>query len=385
MKKALIIGGGIGGCTAIYRLKEIGGWSITLVHPDQLLGGGVRTRFVSGHPATFGPRHFLTQNEDVFSYLNQKIPMRICAEHEFVSYVDADAAFYSYPIHVDDIPRMPEADQITQELSLLEERFKEAEYRCSVGDPSIDTYATDYEDFWIKSVGPTLYKKFIEKYTKKMWLIDDNKVLDDFTWSPKGVAIKSGPRAGWDTAISAYPIALDGYNSYFDQAKNLVDNFFQGVVSQVQPATLKAEINGEFSEYDLIINTAALDDIFPGHIDPLEYIGRKIEFIVLPVENALPPNVYFAYYTGDEPYTRVVEYKKFSKYASPNTLVSLEYPQKNSGKYYPVPVKSQQALHRKYLDFCNPMHFNAGRMALYTYRYDIDDVVEQVLDFTANL
>ena len=26
----------------------------------------------------------------------------------------------------------------------------------------------DYEDFWIKSIGPTLYKKFVEKYTKKI-------------------------------------------------------------------------------------------------------------------------------------------------------------------------------------------------------------------------
>mgnify|MGYP007000450472 len=51
------------------------------------------------------------------------------------------------------------------------------------------------EDYWIASVGKTLYKKFIENYNKKMWMVNDNKVIDTFNWSPKGATIKSGPRA----------------------------------------------------------------------------------------------------------------------------------------------------------------------------------------------
>ena len=34
----------------------------------------------------------------------------------------------------------------------------------------------------------------IDKYNKKMWLVDDNKKIDTFNWSPKGVALKDGPK-----------------------------------------------------------------------------------------------------------------------------------------------------------------------------------------------
>jgi UDP-galactopyranose mutase len=28
-----------------------------------------------------------------------------------------------------------------------------------------------------------------------MWLVDDNRKIDTFNWSPKGVTIKRGPKA----------------------------------------------------------------------------------------------------------------------------------------------------------------------------------------------
>ena len=49
-----------------------------------------------------------------------------------------------------------------------------------------------------------------------MWQVDDNKIIDDFAWSPKGVALKEGKREAWDVAISAYPYAKNGYDDYFN-------------------------------------------------------------------------------------------------------------------------------------------------------------------------
>ena len=58
------------------------------------------------------------------------------------------------------------------------------------------------------------------------------------------VAIKRGPREGWDTAISAYPTALDGYNHFFDSAKAKCDHI--GIVQEVKPnsLTVKLQMNG---------------------------------------------------------------------------------------------------------------------------------------------
>ena len=46
--------------------------------------------------------------------------------------------------------------------------------------------AHNLEEYWINSVGKTLYEKFVNNYSKKMWMIDDNKKFDTFDWSPKG-------------------------------------------------------------------------------------------------------------------------------------------------------------------------------------------------------
>ena len=385
MKKALIIGGGAGGCTAIHELNKSGNWDITLAEPSEKLGGGVRTHFRSGHPHTMGPRHFLTQNESVYEYLKQHLNLRLCNEHQFLSFVDDDSNFYNYPIHFDDICNMPESNKIYKEINELEESYKNAEFNLTTGSPELEKSANNYEDFWIRSVGSVLYEKFIEKYTKKMWVIDDNKEIDDFSWSPKGVAIKKGPKAGWDTAISAYPQGLNGYNDFFDKAQLKATRHLKTIVKSINPKTLTAEIDGEKLTFDIIINTAPLDDLYNNLEGKLKYIGRRIEYAILPTEYCLPENVYFTYYTGKEDYTRIVEYKKFTQYKSKNTLISLEYPDLNSGKYYPMPSEKYRVQHKKYLDMCHKDFYNAGRIALYNYRYDIDDVIEQVLDITNNL
>src|SRR6185503_19886538 len=186
MKKALVIGGGVAECAATHQLMLMGGWEVLLVESAPFLGTGVRTFWYGGHPYTFGPRHFLTQDRQTYDYMNAICPLRSCAEHQFITYVERDNAFYNYPIHEDDIARMPDAAVIAKERAEV------------VGVQN----AKNLEEYWIGSVGRTLYEKFILEYNKKMWLVDDNRLIDTFNWSPKGVAIKSGSRAAWDSAWS---------------------------------------------------------------------------------------------------------------------------------------------------------------------------------------
>ena len=69
-KKALIIGGGAAGSTAAIEMSKKKDWDTILVEKSNDLGAGVRTSFKSGHPFTYGPRHFLSHNQEVFDYLN---------------------------------------------------------------------------------------------------------------------------------------------------------------------------------------------------------------------------------------------------------------------------------------------------------------------------
>ena len=365
-KKVLIIGGGFAGCASAHLFgKATQAFDVTLVEAAPVLGGGVRTQYYAGHPYTFGPRHFLTGKQWIFDYLNEIVPLRLCDEHEFVSYVKSDEQFYSYPIHEDDIQRMPEAQQIRSEL--------EAARHQGVGEPA------NLEEYWLRSVGPTLYQKFINAYSKKMWLLDDNRLIDDFAWSPKGVAIKSGPRAAWDTAISAYPLAHDGYNKFFDSIPSNVELLLNCKADFVDPDNKRFGLNSEIRQFDIVVNTISPDIVFGERYGRLEFVGRDLDLLVIPQEFVLPGNVYFAYYTQDEPYTRITEYKKFTRYKSDTSLISVEKPSRN-GRHYPMPFKSAYAVAEKYFDDMPDGFFSIGRAGSYLYRVDIDDCIEQAHD-----
>jgi UDP-galactopyranose mutase len=379
MKEALIIGGGMAGVAAAIELSKKPGWKSTIVEKNSFLGAGLKTHYVGGHPCTFGPRHFLSHNAEVFEWLDKIVKLRLCAEHKFLSYVADDKQFYSYPIHEDDIPRMPESMLILSEISELDARFKDQEYKLTIGSPEAQIAAKDYRDFWLKSIGQTLYEKFIETYTKKMWVVDDERIIDDFSWSPKGVAIKKGSRDAWDTAISAYPLNLDGYDPVFTEAQKVSNILFNTTVESIKPETLEAKINGVYKTYDCIINTTPIDNLFENIYGELKYIGRTLTYTVLPVEYALPKEIYFTYYCGDEPYTRVTEYKKFTQYKSESTLISHEIPS-NRGRYYPMPVKDERERAQKYFKLMNKNMFSIGRIGAYNYRYDIDDAIEQAIN-----
>jgi UDP-galactopyranose mutase len=219
-----------------------------------------------------------------------------------------------------------------------------------------------------------------------MWQVDDNKVIDNFGWSPKGITLKEGPRESWDDAISAYPIAADGYNQYFDLATENVNIFLGTTIEKYDIPNKTVVINSEKKKYDVIINTISPDIILEGVHGELPFIGRDLELFVLPVKEAFPENVYFLYYAGKEKYTRIVEYKKLTRQNldHPTTLLSIEYPSEN-GKHYPLPLKAEIAKAKKYFDDMPDGVFSIGRAGSYDYGVDIDDCIEQALEVSEQL
>lgn len=344
-----------------HQFSLLGGWDVTLVEQAPELGAGVRTRWYGGHPYTFGPRHFLTKNEAVFEYLNKHLPLRRCA-HQFWTYVEGDQQFYNFPIHRDDIARMPDREKIQGELAHTG-GFDQAQ---------------NIEEYWIRSVGPTLYGKFIDTYSKKMWQVDDNREIDTFSWSPKGVTIKEGPRVAWDSAISAYPYAPDGYNPYFPLATADAKVLLSTRIERYDIPARRVQIGGQWREYDVIVNTISPDILFDFAFGTLPYIGRTLHKFVLPIEHAFPEDVYFLYYAGEEQFTRLVEYKKFSHHKAPTTLICMEIPS-TEGRHYPLPIKSEQARAQQYFDLLPQDVHTIGRNGKYRYEYDIDDGMEQAM------
>lgn len=368
MKTALIIGGGFAGCAAAHQLHLQGGWKVSLVEAAPFLGAGVRTQWFGGHPYTFGPRHFLTQNEKIFQFLNKYVPLRPCADHQFWTYVEQDQQFYNFPIHRDDIARMPDKNEIEVELKRVQGVIQ----------------AQNLEDYWIQSVGKILYEKFIDKYSKKMWLVEDNRKIDTFNWSPKGVALKEGPRAAWNTAISAYPYAPDGYNAYFNASTQGAEVFLSTTIEEYDVPKKKVKLKGNWRSFDIIINTISPDILFNRAYGELPFIGRDFHKIVLPMEHCFPEHVYFLYYANDEQFTRIVEYKKFTCHKSPTTLIGIEIPSLK-GKHYPLPIQSEMKKAHLYFKEMPEGVFSIGRAGSYRYDIDIDDCIQQAMDVMEKL
>jgi len=380
MKKALVIGGGFAGCTAAHQLELNGNWDVTLVEANSYLGAGVRTHWYGGHPYTFGPRHFLTEYDKAYEYLNNLVPLR-SLDHRFITYIESDNDFYNFPIHKDDIDIMPDREKIYRELALVENAHD----------------AKNLEEYWIRSVGETLYNKYINQYNKKMWLIDDNKKLDTFDWSqkvtltkeieksdkkqqlPPGTPIKEGPKEAYDTSLSGYPYAKNGYNDFFDIATQSTRVLTSTKIEKYDILRKSVIIDNQKLKFDIIINTISPDILFDYFYGELPYIGRDLHKIVLPMEQCFPDNVFFLYYANDEAFTRIVEYKKFTLHESPTTLLCLEIPS-NNGKHYPVPIKSEYLKARKYIEEMPNGVFSIGRAGSYDYNVDIDDCIIQAME-----
>ena len=368
MKKALVIGGGFAGCAAAEQLGTLGGWDVLLVDGSAWLGGGCKTLFHGGHPYTFGPRHFVTKKSKLFNYLNGFVPLRRCNEHEFLTYVVQDEAFYNFPINEEDITKMPDFELIKEERQI------------AVGAEG----AENLEEYWLNSVGKTLYEKFVKDYNKKMWMVEDNTKIDTFSWSAKGPTIQQGPRAVFHDWYSAYPIAKNGYDDYFDAATKDATVRLKTRVERYDIPKRTVFIDGQKMVFDIIVNTIGPDIIMENCLGPLSFIGRDFYKFVLPVEQAFPDNIYFLYYADNEPMTRIVEYKKLTRHSAPTTLLGMEVPSMK-GRYYPLPFKKEISRAERYFAEMPEEVFNIGRAGSYTYWVDIDDCIEQAMQMADDL
>jgi UDP-galactopyranose mutase len=178
--------------------------------------------------------------------------------------------------------------------------------------------------------------------------------------------------------MSAYPYAPDGYNKYFDIATEGSKVLLGTKIERYDLAARTVWINGEKKTFDIVVNTISPDIVMNNEHGELLYIGRDLHKIVFPTEHVLPEHVYWLYYANDEPFTRIVEYKKFTHHKSPTTLLGLEIPSMN-GKHYPLPFKSEIERARKYFEMMPDHVYSIGRAGSYRYGLDIDDCIEQAM------
>jgi len=349
-KKVIILGAGVAGSTIAYLLAR-DGYDCTVIDKNNHVGGGVWTFFHGGHPYTEGPRPYYGWSKPIFEWLNKFVPMNPI-ELECYSYVEQENNFFSFPIHEDDISKLSCSEQVKKELN----------------ERDLNKKVNNLEEYWKTQVGPTLYNLFINKYSRKMWMVKSNTDFEQYEWSVKTNPIKSGKKS-IDVECCAYPKAKDGYNAYFEKALEGSNVILNQKISS--PDLEKKEIHlnhGEVIKGDIIISTISLDELMNEKYGKLAYTSRQFIPFVLPTKQVFPGNMMFAYYTQDEPCTRIVEYKKFTKHESDNTLLVMEIPVVDDNyKLYPYvsPKYIDQA--KKYKDDLPKNVYSIGRLGSYQY------------------
>ncbi len=364
MKKATVIGSGVSGCMYAWALQQKG-WDVTVIEKEAVTGGGCRTFTYAGHPYTWGPRHFLSPYPEAYEFLNNVVPLRDLKKINY-NYQDDLDLFFTYPPHEDDIDKLPEAEQVYAEL----------EARPEVAD------GTNYEDFYIQRMGPTIYKRFNESFNKKAWMLESNAEMDfGIAATVKRNALESGERHEFKDWYNCYPIPADGYNKWFDFLLEgcKVRLGAEIVTFDIDNSTVVLS-DGERITSDIIVSTISPDVLMDNQYGELQYMGRECHFMVLPGERIFPEDVYFIYYPNpDTKITRVVEYKQFTQHQSPNSLLVIEVPSRMN-KLYPMLIQAEVDKAQKYIDAMPDHVFSVGRMG--TYRYiDIDDIILAGFEF----
>ena len=367
MKSALIIGAGTSGAVPALLLKQKG-WDVKVIDKAGVTGGGIRTYYHGGHPYTFGPRHFLSPYPEAYEFLNAYVPMRDLKKINY-TFIEGDGEFYTYPIHEDDIVKMPEEKKIREELAAL----------------PVEPEAHNFEEFWTGRVGETLYGKYVKEYNKKAWNLESNTEMNfGFEATVKAYPLEKGPRYEFKEWFNCYPIAHDGYNKFFDIAFEGCDVLLNTEITGYDPDNRAVYVGDQKHEADILISTISPDELMEKQYGELKYVGRDFHKVVLPIESIFPDEVYFIYYpNANDVQTRVVEYKKFTLHKSPYTLLGIETPSMKN-KLYPTMIQAEVDKAQKYIDALPQDVHSVGRMG--TYRYvDIDDIILESQSFVEGL
>jgi UDP-galactopyranose mutase len=355
-----IIGAGLGGATVAYLLQRAG-QPVEIIDAAADWGGQLRTAEAAGilyEPS--GAHIFHTRDEEVWRLVTELVPM-LPYRHRVRTEVFGRTL--SWPPQLGELRRLPEWPAIARELAARPER--------PAGD--------NLEAWCIDLMGETLYREFIEGYTRKQWGCDPRELAA--IWAPRRIELRDDgyldlfrdPHQGWPDG---------GY-------RRLIDALLRSV-----PATLGRPVR--VAHWDeicrgaaAVVVTCALDEFFDETIGPLPWRGIRLVHRYFPDrERVLPCGVLNTPGMQHE-HTRAIETKWMSAQAGPGTVVSYEYPGAPA-RHYPVDDThgANRDLQRRYeallAELPGPPRATAGRLATYTY-IDMDQSMRQGMNVARGL
>lgn len=365
MSRILIVGAGLYGAVCARELHDAG-HQVLVIEQREHLGGNCHTRFVEEagcHEHVYGAHIFHTNSDRIWQYVQ-----RFARFNGYINRVKArhGQTLYSFPINLLTL------HQVFGVCTPAEARAAIARDRIEIADPA------NLEEYCLATVGPTLYRLFIEGYTTKQW--------------------QRAPRELPAEIVRRLPVRMDFDDNYFNDRYQgipiggyaaLFDRLLAGVPVQCGVDFL-ADREHWIARHDQVIYTGAIDAFFDHCHGALDYRSLRFERELLPCTDYQGAAV-VNYTDAAVPWTRIIEHKHFDHDAQGDcTLISREYPDEyrpGGIPCYPVLTAANRARFERYRaladDLEGRVHFG-GRLGAYRY-YDMHQVIGAALAHVAHV
>lgn len=365
MKKydIVIVGAGISGAVLAERYASLGKRVLVLEKRNHIGGNCYDYYNKDGILISkYGAHLFHTNDEEVWSYVN-KFSEFFEYEHKVLARVDGKLV--PIPVNITTVNTLFGLNiETEQEMNQWLASHQIKNERPQNGKEAA-----------LARVGSVLYVKMFETYTKKQW----NKSPEELD----------------PAVLNRIPVRNNFDNRYFSDKYQALPNggytkMFEKMLCNPKITVLLNtdyfNIKNQITGYKKLFYCGPIDRFFESRYnltEKLEY--RSINFVFETHDKEYyQENSVINYPGGDVPYTRIIEYKHFTKQKHPKTTICKEYSVDGNGeneKYYPVLSPRNQAIYEKYkqqADKLTDIYF-VGRLANYKY-FNMDEAFKNALN-----
>jgi UDP-galactopyranose mutase len=349
--KVLVVGAGFAGATCARVLADAG-CDVHVVEQRPHIAGNAYDR-LDAHGVMiheYGPHIFHTNSKKVIEFLSRFTTWRFY-EHRVLA--DLGDKRVPIPINRTTVNTLYGLDLDEAGVAAFFEKVREPR------EP-----VRSSADVVIGSVGRELCDIFFRGYTRKQWGLE----LEDLS---AGVAARIPTRTDTDDRYFTDTYQLMPAEGYTRMFERMLDH----PAIRVTVGTSFAP-NVDHGPVDRIVYSGPIDAYFGHRLGKLPYRSLRFDHEHLAdVAQYQPTGT--VNYPGNEPFTRITEFKHLTGQAHPGTSIVREFPCAEGDPYYPIPREANEKLFKAYQALAEPLEPTVtfiGRLAQYRY-YNMDQVV----------
>ncbi len=321
-KKAYILGAGPTGLITAWKLLEKD-WDVTIIEKNKISGGLCRSWRWKKFIIDTGPHIFHTPDQSLKKFWLKNFG-KLLIEGKFwcknVQGKNFDK-FYDYPLSVESLNKYE--NKLKKKIKLELKKI----------DPDQKNKAKSYKAYIDAFIGPTLRKMFFEKYPKKIWGIETDKMTPD--WAPNRINFRKKILPFYTEEFCA--VGKHGTGSvYLDIEKRIRKlqgklKFNETVIGFTKKQNKIDKILTNKKKYILDKNSIVISTLplnltsrFLGQKNNLKFRGICSVYLFYNKKFLLPKKIHWLYFDSEQTiFNRITETKKLSKFTCPSNQTYL--------------------------------------------------------------